>query len=882
MRKINVRSPFYISGDQEIEPVILPDPYFYHTATECGGSTTVSVRSTTELTNGQGIKVNGYGDTCFEVTGTLTETNETDVTFIYDTCDKCNDVPDYNYYTAELCAGGSPINVRSVNTLTVGQVIKAENFSADCYTITGSGSSNTNTVVTLFNSCDHCATGIDYTYYDANSCDGTSSVVVRYEGALPSGTPVINVSGQGNKCFVLDGVSDETSTNDITAFYQSCVSCEPVDPYTYYTATECGGSATVDFKSNETLAIGSSVTLDGYGTTCYEVTSVGSVSGIAWTNKYADCTACANANDPYNYFDAQKCDGTGAVIKIASINELSYMQPRLWKASGQDDTCFSILSQTTSGGTVYNATEVCPTCPTEDPYKYWKATKCGGTTVTYFRSLVDMTNKVVKFTGDTNCYTVNNEVFTTNTKDWSEIFSDCTTCQTDGLVLNEINLLTKFDGEDITGKTVSYLNTQYKCRNCNDSIIESLKGYTEQVPMAVGHQLYNQNKTKSTLSGVYVSNSTSTSSLNASICNKGVVVFPLIYTFSNGKVTAVTQGDINNCFEQPNNSLTKELFCGETYNQSSAVGLQTYNVYNGYTGTFEITISGNEIPCKFTIEWNGSEVADTGYIGSSDYDDQLLANGVSAGDINTSTPSNKSGTLSFNKTSAYPNLITIKVFTPLLNDNYSIELSQCPTPSTFTGDVNTNISVHSNDVSTKAPNAIYASAVVENKPNYLYPCLDTDFYQPLGGTAAGKLSKGFTSYGIPWLDYRQICYKNGASFSIKQINNIFLDNTKEFKLYNVNDYKSRLDFIKRNFNIYTNIRTVFYLVNNGTSDYTALVAFFNYLITTESALKWYYDNGIIEIVYNVNPSQNYFYHVPLIANKLNTFNGFNLGCTIYP
>ena len=139
------------------------------------------------------------------------------------------------------------------------------------------------------------------------------------------------------------------------------------------------------------------------------------------------------------------------------------------------------------------------------------------------------------------------------------------------------------------------------------------------------------------------------------------------------------------------------------------------------------------------------------------------------------------------------------------------------------------------------------------------------------------------------MDYRQICYKNSASFSTKQINNIFLDNTDGFKLYEnyywhstLNDSKSRMDAIKRNFNIYTNIRTVFYLVNNGTPDYTGLVAFFNFLITNDLALKWYFDNGIIQIVYNVNPSQNYLYHVPLIANKLNTFNGFNLGCTTYP
>jgi hypothetical protein len=900
MRKINVRSPFYISGEDGIEPVIVPVSYFYHTATECGGATTVSVRSTTELTNGQGIKVNGYGDTCFEVTGVLTETNETDVTFIYDTCDKCNGVIDYNYYSAELCSGGSPINVRSVDTLTVGQVIKAQNYSADCYTITGSGSSNTNTVVTLFNSCDHCETGIDYKYYDANSCDGTSSVVVRYEGTLPASLPVINVSGQGDKCFVLDGLTDETSTNDITSFYQSCISCTPTDPYTYYTATECGGSATVDFKSNITLAIGSSVTLDGYGTTCYQVTSVGSVSGIAWTNKYADCTACANANDPYNYFYAQKCDGTGTVIKIASTNTLDYMLPRLWKASGQDDTCFSILSQTTSGGTVYNAIATCPECPSDDPFTYWKAIKCSGSTIVYFRSLVDMTGKVVKFSGDNNCYQVTNKVSTPNTKDWSKIFTDCTTCEEDGILANlkDVNLLTAYKSESLTGKTVSQLENDYKCLACQDTVqYDTHKALI--VPMAVGHQLYNADGTKNTtLTGHFASISTELSP-TASVCNKGQIVFPLIYSFNNGVVTYVKAGSVNECYSLPTSPESVALNCGSTHIQGADAGRKLYTVYSSGVGNFTITVSGDEVPCKFVLKWNGQDQVDTGYIGSNEYDAQLLAAGVQGNEINTGTTSTKSATLSFNKTSSSPNLIQLEVFSPLVNDEYTINVTECPplpAPNFATGlyvgiGGNCRLGYESRE---KFP--------VNNTKTEIEKCFNNPgsvvntnvFYT----TSAMRNESWIQNFGFGYSDYSFRNYYLGYIF------NLFIDTNGDYgthkgfdiNVLNSTNFKWDIEDFKQAMT-QLDITKVFYIIyvvdpyptsTDAILNHTVLLEILDFLKTDggEYGLKELYDLGRLKIVYNVERRDNGYgtlvdpeYYASLVAEQINNLNsGITLTC----
>jgi hypothetical protein len=893
MRKINVRSPFYISGDQDIEPVILPDPYFYYTATECGGSTTVSIRSTTELTNGKGIKVNGYGDTCFEVTGVLTDTNETDVTFIYDTCDKCNGVPDYNYYSAELCSGGSPIDVRSIDTLEVGQVIKAENYSADCYTITGSGSSNTNTVVTLFNNCNHCETGIDYKYYDANSCDGTSSVVVRYEGTLPSSLPVINVSGQGDKCFVLDGETDETSTNDITSFYQNCTSCIPTDPYTYYTATECGGSATVDFKSSIPLAIGSSVNLDGYGTTCYQVTSVGSVSGIGWTNKYTDCTACANANDPYNYFYAQKCDGTGAVIKIASTNTLAYMKPRLWKASGQNDTCFSILSQTTSGGTVYNATAICPTCPKDDPYRYWKAIICGGKSAQYFRSEVDMKGKTVKFDGDDNCYAVSIEVFTPNTQDWSEVFNDCESCAYVEPELKDVYLLTKYRNNILsTSKTAEELNDEFKCQKCSNAV-EYTVGAAYTVPMAVGHQLYLPNGRKNTyINGTYVSVSTADNP-KLSVCNNGQVVFPIIYTFSSGVVTSVKTGTVNECYKLPTSPEEVELTCGASHTQGADAGRKLYNISAVGTGTFTTLVTGGEVPCRFILKWNGIIQQDTGYIGNSGYDDQLLAAGVSPGDINTSAVSSKNATLTFNKSALTPDLIQIEVYSPLVNDEYKLQVTSCPNTIPLPdfsqgleirigGDLSWD---HSLDDPRRTEEIILDNTVPLYKKNNFYECLEKTYSYDYASTILGGYARsdGFKN-SPPWL-YRIITTSD--NYYNAHITHTFLDGTRDYLyrgFFPEQDLKWSVEYVRRQLAKKDISKTymIIYLVDPekpGDEHYNFLVNFMNGIFNNPNplGLKDLAAIGRLRLVTGIKRQQSIQYYRDVMVQQSANI-GLNLNC----
>ena len=207
------------------------------------------------------------------------------------------------------------------------------------------------------------------------------------------------------------------------------------------------------------------------------------------------------------------------------------------------------------------------------------------------------------------------------------------------------------------------------------------------VPMNVGHQLYNANGSKNTtFSGSYVSVSVSNTEPQAATCNGGAILFPVIYTFNNGVVTYAKIRTAADCFSLPTTSEKLNLDCGATHLQGADAGRKTYNVTSYGVGDFDLVITGDEVPVKFTIRWGGTEVT-TKYIGSDAYDAQLLANGVDISDINTSPNSNKSQTLTLEKTATYPSLVEIEVFSPLVNDSYTIK-PVCPAVDLVSYDLN--------------------------------------------------------------------------------------------------------------------------------------------------------------------------------------------------
>jgi len=123
---------------------------------------------------------------------------------------------------------------------------------------------------------------------------------------------------------------------------------------------------------------------------------------------------------------------------------------------------------------------------------------------------------------------------------------------------------------------------------------------------------------------------------------------------------------------------TIQVDCGDTYNTGTDVGENLFEFNTSEVGTVTLSITGNEVPIRFVSDWDGNE-ADTGYIGSSDYDAQLIAANIDVADINTATPSNKNSIITIDKTTATPTLITLRAYAPLVNDDYEIAFS-CPPP----------------------------------------------------------------------------------------------------------------------------------------------------------------------------------------------------------
>ncbi|MGB0896913.1 MAG: hypothetical protein ACPGRW_06295 [Flavobacteriaceae bacterium] len=129
------------------------------------------------------------------------------------------------------------------------------------------------------------------------------------------------------------------------------------------------------------------------------------------------------------------------------------------------------------------------------------------------------------------------------------------------------------------------------------------------------------------------------------------------------------------------NSTQENLGCGEVVSYKGRGGDTILTVDFG-TATGDAGIKHNAIntPANFVIEWGGN-LFDTGYIGSLDYDQDLINAGVLPGEIFTDFPPNGEDTLIFSKNTAYPTTATITIKSPLDDTNWEIQ-TICPSANT--------------------------------------------------------------------------------------------------------------------------------------------------------------------------------------------------------
>lgn len=199
-----------------------------------------------------------------------------------------------------------------------------------------------------------------------------------------------------------------------------------------------------------------------------------------------------------------------------------------------------------------------------------------------------------------------------------------------------------------------------------------------------------------TIAGYLWSTGATTTQVQTTSSSAACIDFYVVVTDNDGDTANATK---RICWQKVPDIVENDesnVSCGDTVNEGAFSGQKVYNI--GDVGDkignvkiafkdFSSDIYSNsllrEIPVKFDLEWNATTQT-TGYIGSSDYDDDLTANGVDSSNISTASTSNKdfNTELTINKTAATPSEVRIIAETPLINDRFSFTIT-CPNPTTL-------------------------------------------------------------------------------------------------------------------------------------------------------------------------------------------------------
>lgn len=114
-----------------------------------------------------------------------------------------------------------------------------------------------------------------------------------------------------------------------------------------------------------------------------------------------------------------------------------------------------------------------------------------------------------------------------------------------------------------------------------------------------------------------------------------------------------------------------EMTCSQLIERGNFSGTvkvtMNYDIFIGDAGFSYIT---NGVPLRFILNWNGNKY-DTGFVGDSSYDDQLIELGYSA------TTGSGTGSIDFIKDQTLPTTATITIMTPFENAQFKIT-GLCP------------------------------------------------------------------------------------------------------------------------------------------------------------------------------------------------------------
>ena len=286
------------------------------------------------------------------------------------------------------------------------------------------------------------------------------------------------------------------------------------------------------------------------------------------------------------------------------------------------------------------------------------------------------------------------------------------------------------------------------------------------------------------------------------IWNKDTCEKQFCFIDKNTKLETIYDQSVNGFLSgiTPEVKETTAVGCSQTINYSGQAGVFEYVIdFGTQTGQCGINYNAYGVPDRFEILWDSVHV-DTKYVGLSSYNQQLINNGVSPSDINTTAGGNGSGQLLFMKSTPTPTTAIVRVSAVLQGTGWTfggicpqpINIAEIDWPDTHTTEPrysisNTNelIEIHVENISFASESLLSATWQKETGIGWV----DIIAYSGNPGTLtaySGSLNKyrikaegtlgtiiysNVLEYEIQGLSNNILCLRSGLSVDLINVNN---------------------------------------------------------------------------------------------------------------
>ena len=275
--------------------------------------------------------------------------------------------PDYNFYNAIECDNVTAVVIRSdeATTFVTGQVVKTVGSSV-CYSIQTVAASTTtfltyDTSVSPFDNCALCnpapppINGFKVT----QSGQPDNEVLQDVSNPRTEGETVL--TSINTECWTLSTPINTATGNTITG------DCPPVPTCTLFIVQGGSSGGTISYTDCDGTNFNNFNILPNEELARCVITGSITATGTVTLDEQSPCDGTPSApSDPYDYYNLQKCDGSGSTI-VARYNGASINNGQSVKIGG---VCYEVKSGSTDdstttdivGSEIYTSCSACNPC----------------------------------------------------------------------------------------------------------------------------------------------------------------------------------------------------------------------------------------------------------------------------------------------------------------------------------------------------------------------------------------------------------------------------------------------------------------------------------------------------------------------------------------